>query len=172
MIGAPQRVRARAIKLATGELAGACGGQEAAAAITGKSQSQVQRCCSINDDTSFINARDLALLEAHAGVQPVTELLCKLAGGVFMPLPDPNLGEGDALPLQVIALAEEVGDVSHAVREALRDATITGRELGEIEKQYDELIAKAVEGRAMVRAMQGKDAVQPIPINRQGLGAD
>ncbi|XUU60668.1 phage regulatory CII family protein [Erythrobacter sp. HA6-11] len=157
MNGAPQKVRERSLKIATGELQSLCGGQEAAASIVGKSQSQLQRCASVNDADNFLNLRDAALLEAHAGEHPVTELLCRIAGGVFLVLPDPALGDSANLPMQVIELADELGDVSHAVRDALRDGQVNRAEAGEIERQLDQLIDKAVEARAMVQAMQGKD---------------
>lgn len=171
MKGAPEGVRARALKLATGEVVSACGGIEASASIINKGKSQVHRCTSINDADNFMGVRDVAQLEAYSGTQPVTRLLCKLAGGAFLQLPDPALCDDDTLPLQVIGLADELGDVSHAVRDALRDGEVNRAELKEIEQQLDELVDKAIETRAMVQVMLG---VEPVvrPIGNAKRGGD
>lgn len=154
--------RRREIKLATGELVHAVGGIEAAAELIGKGKSQVHRCTSVNDDDSFLNARDLAELERRSAVPFMTRLLAKLAGGVFLKLPE-DFGDAAELPSRVMELAEELGDVSARVREAVADGVVRPREAEAVERELDELIEKAVATRALVRGMQGKDRPRIVP---------
>jgi hypothetical protein len=156
MSGAPQSVRDRAIKLAARELVHAVGGQEAAAQLIGKSQSQVQRCCSINDDSNFLNARDIGVLEQYAPRPLVTMALAKLAGGVFLALPDPAIDQED-LALKIVNIADELGDVSHVVRDALKDAHVDSDEAEEVERELDQLIEVALAARSHVQMIQGKE---------------
>lgn len=151
----PQSVRDRALKVASRELVALVGGQEAAADLIGKSQSQVQRCCSINDDTTYFNARDVSVLEQYADKPLVTMAQAKLAGGVFLALPDPALDD-ESLALQVMNIADELGDVSHVVREALRDGHVDTEEAAKTEGKLDDLVEAVISARALVQIMQGK----------------
>lgn len=154
MNGFSQAVRDRALKLAARELVASVGGQEAAASITGKSQSQIQRCCSLHDETSYLNMRDAALLEQYAGRPMVTMEMAKQAGGVFLGLPDPSVDD-DEIAMRVMQLAEELGDVSSGVRRALKDGQVDEREAADIERELDEVIEAAIAARGVVQRMQG-----------------
>ena len=154
MNGSPQMVRDRALKLAARELVAGVGGQEAAASITGKSQSQIQRCCSVNDDTSYLNVRDAALLEQYAQRAQVTMEMAKQAGGTFLGLPDPAIDD-DEIAMRVMQLAEELGDVSSGVRLALKDGRVDEGEAAAIERELDEVIEAAIAARSVVQRMQG-----------------
>jgi len=165
-----QKQRERAIKIAARELVALLGGQEAAADIIGKSQSHVQRCCSVHDPDNFFNARDIGVMEDHAGEPLITATFAKQAGGVFLALPDPALCDDDTLPLMVVKIADELGDVSHALRDAVRDNRIDQAELAVIERQFDELVAAAVDGRAMVQVLN-HGAPVAVPIKRKDAAA-
>ncbi|MEM6585764.1 MAG: phage regulatory CII family protein, partial [Pseudomonadota bacterium] len=127
-----------------------------AGGLTGKSQTQVQRCCSTHDRVNFMNLRDVALLEERAGEHPVTSELAKQAGGVFLPLPDPSIADNGTLALQVVAIADELGDVSGTIREAMAEGGVDAAELTSIESEFDHLIEAAVQGRALVQVKNGK----------------
>lgn len=149
--------RDRELKLATGDLADELGGIERTAEAIGKGKSHVHRCTSINDAESFLNLRDAAEGERRSAAKPVTRLLCKLAGGVFLPLPEAFEDAGE-LPLLVLRGADEFGDVCARVREAVADRVVKPAEAGAIEREIDELIDWAVQARSHVRALQGKPA--------------
>lgn len=162
--------RAREIKLATADLVDELHGLEAAAGLIGRGKSHLHRCTSVNDAESFLNLADAAELERRSTAKPVTRALCRLAGGVFLPLPE-DFGDGSALPLQVMQLAQELGDVSAAVRSALENGVIDKGEAAETEREIDQLIDAAVRARATVRRLQGKDpgaAVQVVAARGEG----
>lgn len=160
-MSAPQDVRDRALKIAARELVAQVGGQESAAQLIGKSQSQVQRCCSLNDEGSFLTVRDVAVLEQYAPRAAVTGELAKQAGGVFLALPDPALDDED-LAMKIMNIADELGDVSHVVRDALRDGRIDRGEAAQTESELDQLLDVVLAARAHVQAIQGKPASVPV----------
>ncbi|MEH6722776.1 MAG: phage regulatory CII family protein [Qipengyuania sp.] len=151
--------RERELKLASADLFDdAVGKYELATEVVGLQKSQAHRCCSPNDDSSFFNLRHIAALERRAARPLVTIALARQAGGVFIRLPE-DFGDASGLPMQVIALVKEVGDVADALRVGLADDDrLDTVELAKIERELDELIDKAAQGRAQVRAMQGKPA--------------
>lgn len=138
----------------------ACGGIEGAAATVEKSTSQVGRWNSLND-ADLPTLGDALLLDeialAAGKVPPILAKLARELGHVVIRLPEAAHGE-QALPVHVMQLVEEVGDVSHRVRDALADGTVREREAAAIETELDELIDKAVQARVFVRALQGKPA--------------
>lgn len=158
-------IREREIKLASADLFDdAVGKFEAAPDLIGLHKSQAHRCCSTNDETNFFNLRHVAAMERRAPLPLVTIALARQAGGVFIRLPE-DFGDTSGLPMQVVALVKEVGDVADALREGLADDdALDSGELARIEREMDELIDKAVQGRAQVRAMQGKPAATPRPV--------
>lgn len=111
------------LKKAVRDLQRAVGGVEAAAEITGKGKSQHGNYQSPNmPDFATIDA--VAAMEAVSHGTPahpaVTRLLCQMAGGVFVPLP--QMPEGaDAPALMLARLAAELGDVSRKITEGLAD---------------------------------------------------
>lgn len=122
------------IKRATELLVKSLGGIEAAAPIIGKGKSTVGRWTNKNDDES-INVLDLRELEANADAPLVTAVLARLAGGVFIPLPQMP-GSADALPMQVMELAKELGELSESVRQGLGDGSF---DAADAQKALDEL---------------------------------
>lgn len=116
-------IRNQRIKAATRELQRAVGGVEAAAEITGKSKSQHGNYQNPNMP-DFATVEAIADMEAVARGTPkfpqVTGLLCQLAGGVFVPLPE--MPETDEAPaLLVMRLASELGSVSASITDGLAD---------------------------------------------------
>lgn len=142
----------------------ACGGIEGAAATVEKSASHVGRWNSLNDVDLPTLGDALSLDEISVAKGEAPAILSKLAselGHVCIRLPDAASG-GDSLPVHVMQLVEEVGDVSHRVRDALSNGEVEPREAAAIEIELDELIDKAVQARAYVRALQ----VQPGAVAR------
>lgn len=139
------------LKRATEKLVKSLGGIEAAADILSKGVSTVGRWTTKHDRES-INLIDLHELEANADEPLVTMALARLAGGVFVPLPSASI-DGAGLREKVIAIAEELGDVSQRVREALADEVMKSREADAVERELDDLIARASEAKLLVRAM-------------------
>lgn len=116
----------RRLKRATELLVKSVGGIEAAASILEKGSSTVGRWTNKNDD-SFINVADLQHLEDVADGPPlVTVELARLAGGVFIPLPQMP-GSADQLPMQVMEIIQEMGQFSEQIRNGLGDGHF-GRE--------------------------------------------
>lgn len=145
--------RRRELKLATAGLVQAVGGFEAAASLVPPGKSQIHRCASVNDRTSFLNVCDVAELEQRSARPHVTMTLAKLAGGVFIPLPE-AFDDCHGLARKVLELAQELGEVSARVGEALGDGVVLPPEAAAIERELDDLIEKAAHTRAAVRAMQ------------------
>lgn len=150
--------RERDLKIATADLVDELHGYEAAASYIDRSKSVVHRWASDQDSEKFIPLRFVPELERRAGRPIITIALAKMAGGVFIRLPE-DFGDAAGLPMQVVGLVKEVGDVADALREGLADdEQLDADELARIERELDDLIDKAVQGRAQVRAMQGKPA--------------
>lgn len=142
-------LRDQRLKDATRELQGAVHGVESAASITGKGKTQHGNYQNRNMP-DFATIRDIALMEAvahgSAGHPQVTRLLCELAGGVFVPLP--QMPEGDeAVAVMIAQMAAELGDVSRSIADALcNDGNIDRpeaegalRELADVERKTAQL---------------------------------
>lgn len=150
--------RERDLKIATADLVEELNGYEAAASYIDRSKTVVHRWASDQDCEKFVPLRFVPELERRAGRPVITIALAKMAGGVFIRLPE-GFGNSSGLPMHVVELVKEVGDVADALREGLADDDeLDNAELAKIERELDELIDKAVQGRAQVRAMQGKRA--------------
>lgn len=157
----------RMIKQATRDLVAQFDTQADAAHVLDVSQQHVSRMCDRNTATNVIGLSDMVRLEGAAEEPSLTKLLAKMAGGVFIRLPE-DFGDASGLPMQVVALVKEVGDVADALREGLADDDrLDHAELAKIERELDELIDKAAQGRAQVRAMQGK-AAAPVRVAAVG----
>lgn len=116
-------IRNQRLKEATRELQRAVGGVEAAAEITGKGKSQHGNYQN-KSMPDFATIEAIADMEAVARGTPkfpqVTNLLCQLAGGVFVPLPE--MPETDEAPgLLVMRMASELGGVSTTITDGLAD---------------------------------------------------
>lgn len=133
--------RGRRLKEASHVLHRAVGGIEDAAKITGKSKSQHSNFHN-QRAPDFATIDDIAKMEAVAARTPswppVTRMLCELAGGVFLPLPDEEAHEGP-IALGVITLAKEFGDMAEAVSDGLADGVLEARELLRIQRAGNDL---------------------------------
>ena len=142
MSGLPKHARERALKQATGELVHVLGGIEGAAASIEKGKSVVGRWANRSDADHFINVADLVALELLAPRPVVTELLCKLAGGIFVPHVDLAADEG-SLAWMVMQLSKELGDVSGQMAGALADGRVTPAEATASREQLRDLFEVA-----------------------------
>lgn len=149
----PKEAQGRALKDATRQLVHLLGGLEAAGDMIERGKSQVHRYTDHNDPADHFAPIDVvARLEMLAGKPLVTQLLCRVAGGVFVPLPHAD-GAGSALAGGVMALAKELGEVSAAVVEATADGEVTPREARRVERELDDMIERACALRAEVQAI-------------------
>lgn len=150
----------RALKVATARLVKDAGGIEAAASLLGKGKSVVGRWVNVHDGEHFINLRDLRELEVHAPAPVVTAALSRLAGGVFVPLPHAPWGE-DTLPMQVLTLAQELGDVSHKITDGLRDGALSPDEAQAALDELHQLDMASARLRLMLEALARPEASEP-----------
>lgn len=137
-----REARAKALKLATGELVHALGGIEGAAASIEKGKSVVGRWANRNDPDHFIGVADLVNLELIAPRPVVTELLCKMAGGLFVPNVDLAADEG-SLSWLVMQLSKELGGLSGEIASALADGMVSDAEAGAAEAHLHDLMRVA-----------------------------
>lgn len=122
----------RAFKLATGQLVSKVGGIEAAAELLSRGKSTVHRWTDRNEADHFITVRDAARLEALAGRVALTELLCRMAGGLFVPHLDCTADEGSPAWL-AMQLAQRLGQVSGEIAASLADdGRIDGEEAARV----------------------------------------
>lgn len=149
------------LKLAAKNLVAAVGGIEAAAEVLDKGKSTVARWQSVNDEDYSMPIEAVAALEAvtrgTTGAPQVTRELCRLAGGVFVPLPDIDIAD-DCLRGGVMQISTELGDVARELNTALADGRVTVRERDAVLREINDLIAKAVELRQLVELSADRDA--------------
>lgn len=147
--------RAQSLKNATKALIRAYGGQEAAEAETGKSQTQISRYGSVDSD-AFAPIDFVASLEAATHGQPghphITRWLARNAGGVFVTLPKAASAEAD-WHQAMAAVAKESSEVIQRVCAALPDG-VTAAEIREL--RIREEIAEAQEKLALLDAMAAR----------------
>ena len=153
-------VNQQRLKQAARALVGAAGGIEAAADILGKGKSTVARWQSINDEDYSMPIDAVAALEAvthgTAGHPQVTRELCRLAGGVFVPLPDPDIAD-ECLRGGVMQISTELGDVARELNAALADGRISPREREAVQREIQDLIARAVELNKLMELAADRD---------------
>lgn len=147
----------RLLKLATRDLVRQFDDQADAGHVIGVSQQQVSRLCDRNTSINVISLEQAIRLEAAAEEPCITQLMAKQAGGVFIRLPEANC-DAMGLPMHVVELVKEVGDCADRLRAGMADGTLDQAELAALEKEFDDVVEKAAQGRAQVRAMQGKQA--------------
>ncbi len=131
------------IKRVTGELVRAVGGIEVAAADLVRGKSTVHRWTDRHDTEHFLNVDDCATLEAQAPRPLVTELLCRMAGGVFVTLPQGEDGGGDAIAGALLGVMDEVGQLASGVRISLSDGHCDPGEAATLRGLLGELMARA-----------------------------
>lgn len=112
--------KGRALKLATGQLVGAMGGIEAAASLLDRGKSTVHRWTDRNDVEHYINVRDAVRAQELTARHDLTSVICKLAGGLFVPHLDIAAEEGSPAWL-AMQLAQRLGQVSGEIANALAD---------------------------------------------------
>lgn len=117
---ATNAAKARALKVATRQLVSQVGGIEAAAGLLERGKSTVHRWTDRNDTEHFINVHDAVRLQELAEDTHLIELLCRVAGGVFVPGLDPGADEGTPAWL-AMQLAQQLGQVSGELAAALAD---------------------------------------------------
>jgi hypothetical protein len=138
-------------KAATAALIRAFGGQEAAAAETGKRQSRFSDYGSPHT-ADFISIADVRTLEVathgHPGHPHVTRWLARQTGHVLVRLPEAAACAGD-LQCELGAVSKETGDVLVALGEGLRDGKLTAAECAAVREE----IAQAQERLALLDAL-------------------
>jgi hypothetical protein len=143
--------QARAVRLAIE----AAGGLAPCSEDTGKSEGQLSRCSSPHYPHS-IALRDVVIIESAGngatGHPHVTRLLCRLNGGLFVPLPQSGI-DADGLAASMCRIAEEMGAVALAVRTAVADGAVTPRECRTVHEQLDELDAASAGMRLHLDAL-------------------
>ncbi|SHN18499.1 phage regulatory CII family protein [Roseibium suaedae] len=116
----------RALKLSTQRLIRQCGGQEFSASLTRVSHQTLSDCGNttgekhVNTFLALDVALDLILDRTqHGEVPALLRDLCRLAGGVFVPLPDPDAR--GAFARETAAAVKESGEAVSALVQALAD---------------------------------------------------
>ncbi|MDR7102968.1 phage regulatory CII family protein [Croceicoccus sp. BE223] len=143
------------LKDSTRKVQESLGGTIEAGKITGKSKTQHGRFQSPHDP-DFANICDVLEMEAvaprDAQWPPVTRLLCQMAGGVFLPLPDTETCE-TGLALELCTLAKEFGDLAGAVHDGMADGTFQPDEAYRALREGQELQAKLAAFNRMLEGM-------------------
>lgn len=149
--------RGRLIKIAFGELVRLVGDDTVAATITRVSRATIARYRSLSpaDAEYFPPADVVADLERVAGVCPVTELLCQMAGGTFVAEPDAPASE-QSLLAAMSQLAIEFAEVTTAISAGLADARWCDRDANECVRQLNDVIRVSAQMRALARLTEGK----------------
>lgn len=143
-----------ALKAATKQLVAVFDDASAAGAMLDppRQKTSVTNWANGNDAEHWIGVRDLIQLEVLAGRPLVTELLCKLNGGLFVPHIDLAADEGSAGWL-VMRLSKELGDVSGAVAEGLSDGAMDPAEIHNACSQLDDVDRVSAQLRAAFAEM-------------------
>lgn len=149
--------KGRALKLATGQLVSAIGGIEAAAGLLDRGKSTVHRWTDRNDSEHFASVRDIVRAEELAGRNDVTALLCKFAGGLFVPHLDLSAEEGTPAWL-AMQLAQRLGQVSGEIARSLADdGRIDAREAIRVLVQLDDHDRVSAQLRAALDAVVAEE---------------
>lgn len=89
----------------------------------------------------------------------------RLAGGVFVPLPQAP-GCASALPVKMMEIAAEVGDISRRIGEGLaNDGVLDGEETARVLDEVHEAEQRLAELRAMLELTRAGDR-QPATVTR------
>lgn len=148
--GQPDAVQCRRLKEASAELVTAVGGIEAAAATLARGKSGVGRWVNRYDPENFMPIDEVIRLERLTPRPFVTEMLCRLAGGLFVPHLNPGADEGTAARC-VMGLAKELGDVSGAIAAAEdNDSRIDAAEARSVLAQLEDLERGAAQLRGLM----------------------
>lgn len=151
--------RWQSLKQATNALIRAAGGQEAAAAETGKSQAQVNRYQNVNTE-DFATVQVVAKLEAVTqgmpGAPHVTRWLARELGFALVPLP--VVSDATVWGRRTGMLMQEAGDIINGIGRAIEgDNDVDPDEAKALIADADELVAIACEiANALKRRAEGK----------------
>lgn len=138
------------LKRASELLVKSIGGIEPAAALLGRGHSTVGRWTNRNDLDYSMPLAEARELEANAPEPLVTKALCRLNGGVFVPLPVAP-GCDSALPAKMMEIAAEVGDISRRIGEGLaNDGVLDAGETARVLDEVHEAEQRLAELRAML----------------------
>lgn len=141
---------ARATKMAV-KIAG---GLDDCAAETGKSTSQLSRCCS-PEHVDSITIRDAVVIDSigfgKAGHPAILNTYARLLGGVYVQLPTgPDDPEG--VTASLMEMTAELGDVAAEVRRALsNDGAVDAKEAMAILDHLHELEGKSATMRVLLQ---------------------
>ena len=154
----PERL---ALKRATVEMTKGVGGLEVGAGYTRVGKSMLAEYGSVQKPDCFAPIDVIADLEPlsreRSGWPHVTQALCKMMGGTFVPEPDAPVTGADLFETQSV-LAREFSDVTGALCAGMRDGRWDPADGAELEKQCDELIIVAIRMRALARFTKGETA--------------
>ncbi len=154
--------RRQSLKVATGELIEAVGGQERAAEYSRriKRQQSFSDYALPNVDAfmSIDTAMDLeAVTVGKPGWPHVTRALCARAGGAFVAMPAtvPDAAEAH---LRLAELTKEFSDVSGGMLAALAAGGLSARDVRRraLVAEADELVTKAAELRALLERIEAE----------------
>lgn len=154
----PERI---ALKRATTDMVKGVGGIEAAAAFTRVGKTMLADYGSLNKPECFAPIDVIADLEPLArersGWPHVVQALCRMLGGVFVPVPEAPVTGSDLFEKHA-ALAKEASDVTGAICAGMKDGKWDPEDGAELEKHCDELLVVVVRMRALARQSQGERA--------------
>lgn len=138
-----------------------CGGVDGAGLTAGRARSVAGDWANLNHAAFPPADCALALDEAcvaQGKLPPILHAMAAELGFTLIALPGGTHAEGE-LGMLVMALAEELGDVSARLREALADGVVRPREAAAIDAEVGDLIDRAVQLRQLLRALQGRNAI-------------
>lgn len=139
-----------------------CGGVDGAGATAHRSRSVAGDWANLNAPAFPPADCALALDEACVAMGQRPEILSAMAGElgfVLLPLPDAGGGAETEIGMLVMAVADELGDVCARVREAMADREVKPAEAARIESEVEDLIQRAVQLKAHLRALQGANVI-------------
>ena len=121
----------RILALATKRAIQAAGGLETCEREVAVSDTQLSRCCSPNQRDS-ITIRDAAVIDAlgsaESGAPHILQALARVIGN-FVVIRMPDAADETSVSAGVLELADELGDVSGAIRAAMRGDSLGGADM-------------------------------------------
>jgi hypothetical protein len=146
------------LKRATADMIKGVGGCEAGVGFTRVRKTMLADYGSFNKPECFAPIDVIVDLEPLArdrsGWPHVTQALCKLMGGTFVPEPDAPALQADLLSM-MSQLSNEFNDVTRAICTGLADGVWDTADGANLECQLDDVIRVAVQMRALARLTEG-----------------
>lgn len=158
-LSAEEQRLARATKLGV-QIAG---GLDDCARETGKSTSQLSRCCS-PEHVDSISIRDAVIIDSigfgKAGHPAILSAYARLLGGVYVQLPTGPDDPG-GVTLSLTEMTVELGDVAGEVRRALsNDGEVDAKEALSILEQLHELETKSATMRVLLQRIAERESAK------------